>query len=241
MCSDSTICREEAGWSQDLTLSKLNSMMTTFKGKEWRKPEIFEVLKRGLILRRTYIFAPQCPNLYTQGHVFVSYGGNHAEDIMVAQCGLPTEFYLTGAPCPDCAMMLYNEYNNKPKPTIHIALPYRGKGKTGSGNKNLILECLAMLVDAGFTIVPWDWRDFAKRYITNGECRAAVNEMIHHEKALYDIRYDEIEKDVNTINHEMHGANNYQICSDALKKKKNVIPKRKRKIVEQDKKLLVSS
>ena len=93
----------------------------------------------------TYLFAPQCPNLRTQGHVFVSGGGKHVEDNMAAQCGLPTEFYLTSAPCPDCAMMLYNKYKAKDyKPVIHIARPYQGKEKPGSKKANL--HCLAMLI-----------------------------------------------------------------------------------------------
>ena len=113
-----------------------------FKGKAWANK---------YVPSKTYLFAPECPELSTKGHVYVSGGGNHAEDNMAKHCGLPTKFYLTSAPCPDCAMKLYNAYNNKPKPTIHIALPYRGKGKTGVGNKKLNLECLAMLVDDGFS------------------------------------------------------------------------------------------
>ena len=96
----------------------------------------------------------------TRGHIYNSRSEighvNHAEDNMAAHCGLLIEFYLTSAPCPDCVMMLYNAYTDSPKPTIHIAHPYRGKGKTGSeGNKEVNLHCLAMLMNAGFTIVPW--------------------------------------------------------------------------------------
>ena len=106
MCLDSTKCIKKRGWSQDLTLSNLNSMMTVFKGKAWFKPE------KKYVPSRTYRFAPECPTLSTKGHVFVSGSGNHTEDDMVAQCGLPTEFYLTSAPHPDCAMMLYKTYHN---------------------------------------------------------------------------------------------------------------------------------
>ena len=53
----------------------------------------------------------------------------------------------------------------------------RVKHGTGRGNKILNLECLAMLVKAGFTIIPWDWSNFAKKYITNDTCKAAINEM----------------------------------------------------------------
>ena len=222
MYSDSTKCIQKAGWSQDLTLSKLDSMMTIFKGKAWFKPE------DKYIPSRTYLFAPQCPKLNTKGHVYVSGSGNHAEDNMAAQCGLPTEFYLTSAPCPDCAMMLYNAYNNKPKPTIHIARPYRGKGKTGNGNTKVNLECLAMLVDDGFTIVPWDWCDFAKTYITNDECKDAVSKMTG--AALYDGRYDETRKVVSFVYKNMAGLKNYhQICSNALNKKKTTGPKKGKK------------
>ena len=197
-------------------------MITIFKGKAWFKPE------KVFIPSRTYLFAPQCPNLHTRGHVYVSGNGNHAEDYMAAQCGLPTEFYLTSAPCPDCAMMLYNAYKNKPKPTIHIARPYRGKGKSGNGNKKLNLECLAMLVDAGFTIIPWDWGDFAQKYITNDDCKPAINEMTGDDK--YDKRYDETRKAVNFVNYiTMFGSKNFhKICSNALKKKKKVPIKAKK-------------
>ena len=200
-------------------------MITIFKGKAWFKP------KNVYIPSRTYLFAPQCPKLGTKGHIYVNGNGNHAEDNMAAQCGLSNEFYLTSAPCPDCAMMLYNAYKNKPKPTIHIARPYRGKGKSGNGNKKLNLECLAMLVDAGFTIIPWDWSDFAQQYITNESCSAAINEMTGVDK--YDKRYDETRKVVNFVNNKMAGVKNYhEICSNALKKKKKVpIKSRKRKIV----------
>ena len=91
-------CIEKAGWSQGLTLSKLNSMMTIFKGKAWANK---------YVPSKTYLFAPECPELSTKGHVYVSGGGNHAEDNMAKHCGLPTKFYLTSAPCPDCAMKLY--------------------------------------------------------------------------------------------------------------------------------------
>ena len=165
----------------------------------------------------------QCPKLSTKGHIYVSGDGYHAEDYMAAQCGLSTEFYLTSAPCPDCAMMLYNRYKTKDdKPTIHIARPYRGKGKTGVGNTKVNRECLAMLVQAGFTIIPWDWRHFAKTYITNDKCKAALNEMIGHEDDKYDKRYKQTKKVVDIVNNGMRRPNYHQICSNALKKKKNV-------------------
>ena len=221
MCSESTKCIEKAGWSQDLTLSKLDSMMTIFKGKAWFKPE------DKYIPSRTYLFAPECPKLSEKGNVYVSGDGNHAEDNMVAQCGLPTKFYLTSAPCPDCAMKLYNMYDNNPKPSIHIALPYRGKGKTGRGNKILNLQCLTMLVDAGFTIVPWNWGNF-KKYITNDECKDAIDEMTGATKK-YDGRYNKTKNIVEFIYDEMAGLKDYhQICSNALKKKKITGSKRRR-------------
>ena len=198
--------------------------MTIFKGKAWFKPE------DKYIPSRTYLFAPECPNSSTKGHVYVSGGGNHAEDNMVAQCGLPTEFYLTSAPCPDCAMKLYNMYYNynSPKPFIHISLPYRGRGKTGRGNKRLNLQCLTILVDAGFTIFPWNWRNF-KEYITNDECKDAIDEMTGA-AIKYDGRHDKTKKVVRFIYDRMAGLKDYhQICSNALKKKKTTGPKKRRK------------
>ena len=164
----------------------------------------------------TYLFAPRCPNLRTQGHVFVSGGGKHVEDNMAARCGLPTEFYSTSAPCPDCAMMLYNKYKAKDfKPVIHIARPYQGKEKPGSKKANL--HCLAMLMDAGFTIVPWSWVDFEHDYITNADCTEAINEMTSDSDSSYNMRYSKamttIQRamDVMTWGHD----HNYRICQDA--------------------------
>ena len=86
-----------------------------------------------------------------------------------------------------------------------------------------------MLVDAEFTIIPWDWRDFAKTcYITNDECKATLNEMTGYEDNKYDKRYDQTKKVVNFVNHEMRRPNYHQICSNALKQKKNVLPKKRR-------------
>ena len=178
-------------------------MMKTFLGVRWGT---------------TYIFAPQCPNLDTQGHVYVSGGGNHAEDNMVAQCGLPTEFYLTSAPCPDCAMMLYNEYKSKNyKPLIHIARPYQGKGKEGSkGNKKVNLHCLAMLIEAGFTLVPWSWVNFEHNYITNDDCKEAINEMTSDSDS-YNMRYNKAMTAIQQAMDMMTGnhGHNYKICKDA--------------------------
>ena len=77
-------CIEKVGWSrrEDLTLSKLKSMMSIFKGKPWSK----------YVPSKTFLFAPQCPELITKGHVYISGRGKHAEDNMAEKCGLPTEF-----------------------------------------------------------------------------------------------------------------------------------------------------
>ena len=63
-----------------------------------------------------------------------------------------------------------------------------------------------MLVDAGCIIIPWDWRDFAKMYITKSidKCKAALNEMTGHIDGLYDKRFDETKK---VVNHKMRRAN----------------------------------
>ena len=142
--------------------------------------------------------------------------------------------------------MLYNAYNNKPKPTIHIARPYRGGGKTGAGNMKLNRECLAMLVNAGFVIIPWDWKMFARRYITNDKCKAVLNEMTGHKDDLYDKRHKGTKKVVDIVN-SMHRPIYYEICSNALKKgkkcntnyckkKKEMETLKEKLIVKQDKK-----
>lgn len=153
------------------------------------------------------------------GHVYVSGGGhNHAEDYMIANCvNLPDEFYLTSAPYPDCAMKLYKKYMAQKKtPTIHIALPYQGKGKKGSeGNKKTNLHCLAMLMDAGFNIVPWNWETFNTIYITNDECKQAINEMTG-DNVKYKKRYDKTKKARNIAADDMVGhPDNHAICKKA--------------------------
>ena len=185
----------------------LNEVLETFLGVRWDV---------------TYIFAPQCPNLHTQGHIFVSGGGNHAEDNMVAQCGLPTEFYLTSAPSPDRAMMLYDAYKTKYyKPLIHIARPYPGRGlKEGSQasiNKKVNLHCLAMLIEAGFTIVPWSWVNFERNYITNDDCKEAISKMTS-DLDWYNMGYSKTMAALRRVVDMMmgnHDHNNYKICSDA--------------------------
>lgn len=127
---------------------------------------------------KTYIFVPvQCPKSGTNGDVYFSGNNMHAEDQMEAKCGLPNDFYLIRAPCPDCAIMLEEKYKNKAKPTIRIARPYYGGGKSGNGNKNVNMQCWAMLVQAGFTLVPWDWSALYD-YLTNRECKEAQLKMV---------------------------------------------------------------
>ena len=122
-----------------------------------------------------YIFAPFCPLTQNSGHVYVSGNGQHAEDWMVKYCGLVfEEFYLTSAPCPDCAMMLKRVYKDHlGKPTVYIARPYQGKGKSGGGNKQVNTACLAMLAKEGFKFKPWDWDRFST-YITDNDCKNAI-------------------------------------------------------------------
>ncbi len=229
MCLGSVKCIMKKDWSQDLTLSRLNSMMTIFKGRAWLKAED---KKKLFIPPRTYLFAPECPNLSTKGHVYMSQKRNgivmHAEDYMVENCGLPDKFYLTSAPCPDCAIKLYSMYGKKNyKPTIYIGRPYQGKGKPGSqGNKRVNEDCLTMLEYAGFKIIPWDWHDFANTYITNNECKDALHEMTGDNK--YEKRYAETRKVLTRITFpSFPRMKNYlEICLNATKKKKSVIPKK---------------
>ena len=141
---------------------------------------------------KTYIFVPvKCPklNLKSYGNVYISGNGMHAEDQMKASCGFPNDFYLTSAPCPDCAIMLKENYNNQAKPTINIARPYIGKGKSGNGNKDVNMQCLAMLVQEGFNLVPWNWNRF-KAYLTNSQCQNALNQMLTPQYApTFDQKY----------------------------------------------------
>ena len=148
--SESVKCIEKSGWSTDLTQSRLKDMITIFMGA-------------GYVPPKTFIFVPgQCPKTRSKGHVYISGGGKHAEDRMVGECGLVNEFYLTSSPCPDCAMELYRVYHSHAKPTINIARYYQGKGKTKKGSKDGNKLCLAMLVQAGFRLETWDWKDLSQ-------------------------------------------------------------------------------
>ena len=93
-----------------------------------------------------FIFAPKCGA--QRGRLFSSGGGSHAEDRLLEACAdNVVHFYLSSAPCPDCAMTFTNTYaNSQQKPIIYIAQPYQGKGKSGLGNKAMNMMCLAMLV-----------------------------------------------------------------------------------------------
>ena len=187
-----------------MTLSRLNDMITIFMGNEW-----------GYVPSKTYIFAPHCPMLSTSGHVYVSGSGNHAEDNMVSKCGLPNEFYLTSAPCPDCAMKLFGKYHNIQKPTINIARPYIGPGKSKIGSKNVNKLCLAMLVQAGFQLIPWNWGTFGN-YITNNECRDAIAGMTS-QITSFNKRFQETREALDDVtNMARSGINYYNECNQAL-------------------------
>ena len=206
--SESIKCIEKQGWSKDLTRSKLNDMIKIFMGKGW-----------GYVPSKTYIFVPHCPMLSTRGHVYVSGPKSyHAEDNMIAECDLPHLFYLTSAPCPDCAMKLYKEYQNHTmKPTIFIARPYQGRGKKGStGNRKVNLHCLAMLMGDGFQIIPWDWYAFKDVYITNGKCKKLINKMIN-DKEKYIERYEGTIKHLKKTNDMIKKDDNLNICNTAAK------------------------
>ena len=166
-----------------MTLSRLKDMTTIFMGNK----------TFGYVPSKTYIFVPYgCPLEESYGHVYVSGRGSHAEDQMYNKCGLPPKFYLTSAPCPDCAVMLLEKYNLMSyKPTIYIGRPYTGKGKSGGGNKNVNLQCLAMLVQKGFKLKAWDWSYFAVKYdFTNDSCSAVVRKMFSPQwGGVYNKRY----------------------------------------------------
>lgn len=184
-------------------------MIMIFMGKKW-----------GYVPSKTYIFAPQCPKLNTRGHVYISGHGKHAEDNMIAKCGLPNKFYLTSAPCPDCAMMLFDTYHNTQKPTINIARPHIGQGKSKKGNKNVNKLCLAMLVQAGFQLVPWDWDVFGS-YITDSKCKSAINGMNSCQEwiTLFNTRSQETTDALDEVNDmARNGKKNYYYnkCKCAL-------------------------
>ena len=207
-------CIVKKKWSEDLTLSKLKDMTGIFMGKPFT----------NYVPPKTYIFVPTtCPMLKTYGNVFVSGSDKHAEDWMMEKCGRPTSFYLTSAPCPDCAMMLRNKYKDEEEsPTIYIARPYIGKGKTGKGSKDVNMQCLAMLVQAGFKLLPWNWRKFPQ-YINNNECKKAIERMYAgtiKSMSTYNERFEETKsalKEVKEMANSMTDINYTTNCRNALK------------------------
>ena len=166
---------------------------------------------------KTYIFVPTCPLLKKRGNVYVSGSGEHAEDWMENTCGLPKIFYLTSAPCPDCAVMLADAYK-RGKPTIYIARPYTGKGKTGKGSKDVNMQCLAMLVQAGFKLLPWNWKSFSK-YVTSNQCKNDINEMFNRNwSATYSARIKGTRNALNAAKKMAKSKTNYSTkCRNALK------------------------
>ena len=173
----------------------------------------------GYVPSKTYIFVPcGCPSSDSCGHVYVSGRGKHAEDQMYQKCGLAPEFYLTSAPCPDCAVMLLEKYSHEEdKPLIRIGRPYNGKGKSGHGNKNVNLQCLAMLVQNGFTVKAWNWSSFIQ-FLTNDVCKAAVGEMFSPQwGGLYNKRYQDTVTTMAAVNSMAAGGTNFEnLCRGAL-------------------------
>ena len=157
------VCITKNHWSKDLTFNNLKYMINTVTGKNWGS---------------VYIFVPGvCPNTNDRGRLYKSTDKKlHAEDNMVRDCGLTNEFYLTSSPCPHCAMMLIQKYRHQfSKPTIYIARLYFGKGKGNTKCVSRNRACLAMLVKAGFTLLPWDWANFSK-YLNDAKCIKSITD-----------------------------------------------------------------
>lgn len=182
-------CITAKGWSKSLTLSKLKDMITIFLGSASGK----------YVPSKTYIFVKSCPHSIAKGHVFISGNGEHAEEHMLSRCGLPSSFFLTSAPCPDCAMLLFKAYEKeKTKPTIYIGRPYRGGGKSGKGNLENNMECQAMLVQAGFRLKPWDWDDIDD-LLDDNECHKAIWKLQNKYGSVYDEKVKDTENALNKV------------------------------------------
>ena len=61
-------------------------------------------------------------------------------------------------PCPDCIDALITHYEQRDKPTIHVAQVFTD----GSSFSDVLetLKCLAKLVHAGFSVVRWNFNEF---------------------------------------------------------------------------------
>ena len=182
-----------------MTLARLKSLVSTVVGASYGS---------------VYIFAPECHP--QDGRFFTSGSGAHAEDNLVKTCGPVSHFYLSSAPCPDCAMMLLDKYaQSHHKPTIYIARPYQGKGKSKVGNKAVNTMCLAMLVHAGFTVHPWNWSTFSN-FLTDDECKNVITDDHNHSELQE--RYHAMSQYLSDVAKEIHagGQDFNHLCQTAL-------------------------
>ena len=87
------------------------------------------------------------------------------------------------SPCPDCIAALFKHYN-KPdddKPTIHVARIYT-KGSSFSDAVET-LQCLAKLVHAGFSVVPWNFNEFKDHSsFIHESCKTEIDTYVGSEK-----------------------------------------------------------
>ena len=72
-----------------------------------------------------------------------------------------------------------------------------------------------MLIEAGFTIVPWDWSTFEHHYITNDDCKDAIKEMVDDSRS-YNKKYNKAMKAIQKA--KKITGNHHEMCSNAAKK-----------------------
>ena len=132
---------------------------------------------------RTYLYVPAKQTGKLAREVFIRSNGdksgvNHAEDFMYKTLypNLPQEFWLTNSPCPQCARNFMERYaKSKLKPTIRIVHFY-SRPPSGPQQQEEAIECLAKMMNDGFTFLLWDWTKFSKDFLATKECKKVVSD-----------------------------------------------------------------
>ena len=83
-------------------------------------------------------------------------------------------------PCPDCIDALITHYEQRDKPTIHVARVYTNDSSVSDTLKTQ--RCIAKLERAGFSVVPWNFSEFKDDpSFTHESCKTKINTYVGSE------------------------------------------------------------
>ena len=117
-----------------------------------------------------------------QLRTYTNRGGCHAEDKLIAENPnlnyVEKVLWINNTPCPRCALNLIRAYQGiKTKPIIAAAHFYKGGYR-----EDFILRCLARMVKNGFKLMPFKWRFYQKRFISNDVCIDDINKALENDE-----------------------------------------------------------